>query len=102
MMSFLERANMNPDLLIVIVMVILFISNIPFYLYLGTRFFGNRAKLWEAIRISFSQSFFSLLILGEFHDDFWKGLKVGVYFTSCSLILALEYVGVFLWIKSRG
>lgn len=92
---------MERELLVVVIMVILFFLNIPFYLFLGKRFFGSRRNMWKAIRISFSQSFFSLLI-DQFHDDMWTGLKVGVYFVICILIVAFEYVCVRLWIMSKG
>jgi hypothetical protein len=89
---------MDSDLLVVIIMTGMFILNVPLYLYLGKRFFGNWAGFKEALNFCLTPGYISAT-KGEFHDNKWAGLKMAAYFAICACILAFEYLCVFLLIK---
>ena len=93
---------MNRESFIVATMVALFFMNVPIYLYLGKRFFADWKGFREAVRDSFSQSPFSILLEWEVHGDLWTSLKLWIYVLLCAGVLALEYVVVFLLLLRWG
>ena len=92
---------MNREISIVIAIVVLLLLNIPFYLFLGKRFFGDWSGFCKAIDFLFTFQIISAL-KGELHDDLWAELKLGVFFVICSLSFLCPYVLIYLWIMSRG
>ena len=59
---------MDRDILIVALTIAFFILNIPLYLYLGKRFFGNWKGFQKAVDFWFTPDIVSAL-KGKFHDD---------------------------------
>ena len=92
---------MNRDILPEIALVVLIVLNIPFYLFLGKRFFGNWAGFWAALRFWFTPQIVSAL-RGEFHDDIWAELKLWIFFVICAFLLTCEFALIYLWLMSRG
>jgi hypothetical protein len=52
---------MNRDILLIIAIVVLLLLNIPFYLFLGKRFFGNWSGFLKAIDFLFTLEIISAL-----------------------------------------
>ena len=97
----MELILMNKDVMIVIAVVVSGAFNLPLWVFLGRRFFGGWAGFWDALRISFSQSFFSALI-GEFNDDVQTGMKMAAFVVVCALSFLIPYALMYLWVVGSG
>ncbi len=84
-----------------IAIVVLVALNIPFYLFLGKRFFGNWAGFWKAVRFWFTPEIISAF-RGQFHDDIWAELKLWAFFVICGLSFVCPYAVIYLWFMSAG
>ncbi len=92
---------MDREILVVIVLVILVFLNIPIWLYLGKRFFGNWAGFCEALN-HFSVSSLTAGLKGEFHDNIGEKFKFCAFFAICAFSFACEYAIVYLLIMGYG
>lgn len=81
--------------------VLLAAVNVPFYLYLGRRFFGDWSGFWEALRFLAMPEIFSAL-KGEYHDDVWEEFKLGVFVVICALSFLVPFSLLYLWFKDAG
>lgn len=96
---------MSRNFFILVGMVVLGVLDIAFFVYMGKLFFGSWKGFKEAVRGSFSQSPFSILLGCEVHGDIWTSLKLWIYCGICLIVLGLEYLGVFLlslWVVGSG
>jgi hypothetical protein len=69
--------------------VILGIVNIPVYVFLAKLFFNTWDELGEAIAFWITPDIISAF-RGEFWEDWWAELKLGVWILSCVGIVSAE------------
>ena len=71
--------------------IILLTVNIPVYFGLGWLFFKTWDDFWEAIKFLCTPDFISLLRgWGEYWDDRWSEIKLGLWVVSCVLCVIGE------------
>ena len=71
-------------------MIILGVVNIPVYLVLGSLFFGSWGNFWECIIFWFKPDLWSAFD-GEFFDDWFAELKLGIFIAACGACVYAEY-----------
>ncbi len=62
--------------------IILGIVNIPVYFGLGWVFFKGWEDFWESVRFFLTPDIFSLFN-GEYWDDWWGEMKLGLWIAAC-------------------
>jgi hypothetical protein len=76
-----------------VLLTILAVVNIPLYIILMGMFFGDIGGLFEAIRYWCIPDIISAF-RGEFIDDQWSELKLGIYVALCILTVVAEYTAI--------
>ena len=92
---------MSRDVLLVTAIIVLILLNIPFYLFLGKRFFGNWAGFYEAVRFSFTSKILAAS-KEDFHDKLLAEMKMWIFFVICALSFICPYAVIYLWLMDRG
>lgn len=65
-----------------IAFIVLIVVNIPLYLLLGKILFSSIEDFWEAVTFWFTPDLFSA-IQGQWGDDMWAELKLGLFVGLC-------------------
>jgi hypothetical protein len=74
----------------VIILIVLSVVNIPLYLVIGKVLFGGWVEFLDAVKFWFTPDVFSLF-RGEYADDFWAELKIGLFVVLCGACVFGEF-----------
>lgn len=74
----------------VTLLLILGVVNIPLYILVGKLFFRGWDDFWESIKFWFTPDILSLF-LGQFWEDFFAELKLGLFLVTCGGCVYGEY-----------
>ena len=66
------------------------VLNLPVFWFIRRVFFPDWAELMEAIRYWFTPDMWSFF-RGEFFEDFWAEIKLGLYFACCVGLVMGEF-----------
>lgn len=66
------------------------VVNVPVWLYLGKVFFGDWEEFGRCIKFWLTPDAFSFFN-GQWDEDRWAEMKLGVYFLVCGLLVACQF-----------
>ncbi len=75
----------------IVVLIVLGVANIPLYLLIGKVFLGGWAGFWDAVKFWLTPDVLSAFN-GEYWDDWWAELKLGLFIAACGGCVYGEYV----------
>lgn len=73
--------------------IVLFFANIPLYWLLYRALFDDVDEFADAVKFWITPDIFSAF-RGEYFDDWWAELKLGLLIGGCIALVIFEYVGL--------